>query len=433
MAGSLREELASLKIERGGAASYRPQEARRSRDRGLGMRLLSLALWLIPLGLLAAAGAFGYLQYDKIKPKPKVAVGQVQAMTIGQAGTLLSAKGYLKSVSQASIGAKMPGRVQELRVKEGDKVKGPRDGQPGQVLAVLEHEELKAQLAQRKAMLARTRAELSEARNDYELKDLKARRRTQLGNRGSVTGEELENYLYDRKAAQAKVEALEAGLAMQEAVLRETETHIEDMFVRAPFDGTVTEKGAEVGETILLGGMGAASGRGSVATLADLDNLEVETDIAENLLSRVTVGQPAEISVSAVPGKHYKGRLARIIPMGDRTRGTVKVRVRVEDPDEHLFPELVATVHFTRDDALNNPNAGKTFKFVPKDAVVEENGGFYAWVVSGPQKTVSRRELEVVVTNDDLARVEKGLDVGDLVVIGSPKSLREGLAVEIVE
>lgn len=429
MSGSLREELASLKIER--RDTYRPQQARRG-GRGAGLRLVTILLWLIPLGLLGAAGAYGYRQYEQFKPRPKVSTTQVQAMTIGEAKTLLSAKGYIKSVNQASIGAKIPGRVEKMHVQEGDRVNGPRDNQPGQVLAVLEHEELKAQLAQRKAMLTRTRAEMDQARNDFEQKDLRARRRSQLGNRGTITGEELEDILYERKAAQSKVDALAAGVQLQEAMVRETETHIDDMFIRAPFDGTVTEKGAEVGETILLGGMGAASGRGSVATLADLANLEVETDIAESMLSRVTIGQPAEISVSAVPEKHYQGRLSRIIPMGDRTRGTIKVRVKITDPDEHLFPELVATVHFLPDAALNNPNAGKTFLFVPKGAIVEEAGHTFVWTL-GPDRVARRQAVEVAVTNDDLARVEKGLGRGTNVVLEPPKTLREGQVVEVEE
>jgi RND family efflux transporter MFP subunit len=430
MANSLREELASLKIERR-ESSYRPEQVRAPR-RGSGLGWLSVLVWLLPLGLIGAAGTYGYLQYDRIKPKVKVSVGQVQAMTTGEAETLLSAKGYIKSVNQAMIGAKMPGRIQELRVREGDKVRGPHDGQKGQVLAVLEHEELKAQLAQRQAMKARTEAELKEARDDYELKDLKARRRTQLGSRGTVTGEELEQYVYERKTAASKIEALQASLALQEAMIAETASQIEDMFVRAPFDGTVTEKGAEVGETILLGGMGAASGRGSVATLADLDNLEVETDIAENLLSRVVIGQPAEISVTAVPQKHYRGKLSRIIPMGDRTRGTVKVRVKILDPDEHLFPELVATVHFLPDAAVNNPNAGKTFLFAPKAAILEEAGHVYAWVVD-PRGRASRRTVEVVASGDDLVRVEKGLNSGESVVLNPPRTLREGQTVQVEE
>ena len=160
--------------------------------------------------------------------------------------------------------------------------------------------------------------------------------------------------------------------------------------------------------------------------------MEVETDVAENLLSRIAVGQPAEVSVSAVPSKHYRGILRQVIPMSDRSRGTVKVKVKILDPDEHLFPELVATVHFLPDKALKNPNAGAAFVFVPKSAVYEENGHSYAWVVDVKSKA-SRRQVEVAVTNDELARVESGLKSGETVVVKPPKTLREGETVKISE
>lgn len=430
MASSLRDDLASLKIERRERST--PYERPRSRGRSGngGMKLLSTLLWLVPLGLLGGGGYFAYTQYEKIQPKASVNIGLAQSMTIGEAETLLSAKGYIKSVSQAMIGAKIPGRVAELRVKEGDRVKGPTESEPGQILAVLEHEDLKAMLSSRKAMLERTNAEVREAEFEAELKEGKYRRRAELQSRGTVTGEELEQYYSDAKMAEHKLLALRASLRVQEAMVRETETQIADMFIRAPFDGTVTEKGAEVGETILLGGMGAASGRGSVATLADLANLEVETDIAESLLSRVAVGQPAEIAVSAVPDRHYRGRLDRVIPMGDRARGTVKVRVRVVDPDERLFPELVATVHFLPDKNVENPSAGKTFLFVPKAALFEEDGHQFVWIVN-LENILVKRQVQVVVTNDDLARVEDGLQAGDKVVLNPTKKLKSGELVSV--
>lgn len=431
MASTLRDDLASLKIER--RNSVREEKAPRARDYsggGGGLKLVSFLLWMIPLGVLVGGGVIGYQQYEKIKPRAVVNVGLVQAMTTGEAETLLSAKGYIKSVSQAMIGAKIPGRVSKLLVKEGDKVHGPTATEPGQVLAILEHEDLKAQKASREAMLERTIAEIEEAETDFKLKEAKYKRRAQLQSRGTVTGEEIEQYYSDWRMADNKVAALRAAVKVQQAMVHEIDTQIQDMFIRAPFDGTVTEKGAEVGETILLGGMGAASGRGSVATLADLSNLEVETDIAENLLARVAVGQPAEIAVSAVPGVHYRGRLERVIPMGDRSRGTVKVRVKILDPDEHLFPELVSTVHFLPDKAVENPNTGKTFLFVPKAAVFEADGHQYVWTVDSKSR-VHQKQVEAVVTNDDLARIEKGLQAGEKVVLNPEKGLKDGQTVAL--
>ena len=313
-----------------------------------------------------------------------------------------------------------------MLVEEGSRVK------KGQILAILEHNDTKAVLESRKAMIERSEADLTEATSDLEQKDRKARRWVELLKRQTATVDETDQHVSARDMAQSKVLSLLAGIHLQKALLKESEETIANMHIVAPFDGTVIAKEAQEGETITPGGMGAASGRGSVVTLADLQQLEVETDIAENLLSRITIGQPAEISVSAVPGKHYRGRLRKLIPMGDRARGTVKVLVSVIDPDEQLFPELVATVHFLPDKSLNNPNSGKTFLFVPNEAVIDEAGHNYAWVVD-PSGRIHRKPVQVAATAEGLARVESGLAAGESVILKPAKSLREGEAVKIAE
>src|SRR5205807_7878015 len=188
---------------------------------------------------------------------------------------------------------------------------------------------------------------------------------------------EAEKTAATRDMSAARAEGLEASIKLTLANIHETEEMIRKMHLFAPFDGTVVEKQGEEGEVITPSAMSASIGRSAVVSLANLGMMEVETDIAESMLSRVALGQPAEISVSAVPNHHYRGRLRQIIPMGDRTRGTVKVKVEILDPDDHLFPELVATVHFLPDKALKNPNAGRSYLFVPKAAVFEESGHAY--------------------------------------------------------
>jgi RND family efflux transporter MFP subunit len=417
MASSLRNDLASLKIDR------HKSNGRRSRmqDAGSGLllRLVTFLLWMVPLGLLAGAGAVGYYQYEKLRPRATVNVAPVQAMTTGEAETLLSAKGYLKSRHQAKIGAKVAGRIDALFVEAGTKVK------KGQVLAVLQHEDTKAVLESRRAMVARCEAELVEAKADLEVKERKARRWTTLLARGTATVEETDGHVSARDMAIAKVHALEAAILLQKANLREIEETIRNMSIIAPFDGTILTKDSEVGDMLTPGGS-------LCVTMADLQSLDVETDVAENLVSRIALGQPAEIAVSAVPGKHYRGRLRQVVPMGDRTRGTIKVNVEVLEPDDHLFPELVATVHFLPDKAVANPNAGKSFLYVPKAALIEENGHTYAWVVDKKEQ-VHRRAVEVVPSTEDLARVDKGLDQGESVVLNPPKTLKEGEAVKIEE
>ena len=291
-----------------------------------------MLLWLIPLGLAVGLGLYGYRQYEQIRSKPQVTIGLVQTMTSGEAEKLLSAKGYLKSRNQALIGAKIPGRVERMFVEEGTKVK------KGQVLAILEHNELKAMLAARRATVQRTEAELLEARADARDKDRKAKRAVRLYNQRTVSVEEVEQADTERDMAAARVAALEAAIALEKANVQEIEENIRNMHLFAPFDGTVVEKQGEEGEIITPGAMSATISRSAVVSLANLDRMDVETDIAEKLLSRVAIGQPAEISVSAIPSKHYRGRLRQIIPMGDRTRGTIKVKVEILDPDQSPLP-----------------------------------------------------------------------------------------------
>src|SRR5918997_4653068 len=297
MTSTLREELASLKIDRHNLPSRREGRGGGGGGGGIGVRVLAMLLWLIPLGLAVGLGLYGYRQYEQIRSKPQVTIGLVQTMTSGEAEKLLSAKGYLKSRNQALIGAKIPGRVERMFVEEGTKVK------KGQILAILEHNELKAMLAARRATVRRTEAELLEARADARDKDRKAKRALRLYNQRTVSVEEVEQADTDRDMSAARVAALEASIALEKANVLETEENIRNMHLFAPFDGTVVEKQGEEGEVEIL------------------------------------------------------------------------------DPDSLLFPELVATVHFLPDKAIQNPDASRAFLFVPKAALFEEDGHSFAWVV----------------------------------------------------
>ena len=120
--------------------------------------------------------------------------------------------------------------------------------------------------------------------------------------------------------------------------IEEIKATIVTMHLYAPFDGTVVEKQGEVGEIISPTAMSSSLGRTAVVTIADLQKMDVETDISEAQLWRIAIGQPASVSVSAIPSKRYRGRLRQILPMSDRTRSTVRVKVEILDPDDKLFP-----------------------------------------------------------------------------------------------
>jgi RND family efflux transporter MFP subunit len=233
-------------------------------------------------------------------------------------------------------------------------------------------------------------------------------------------------------AAQAIHNARVAAVAAAKAAVVEAEEAIRNMFIYAPFDGTVVTKDAEKGESIMPGGMGASSGRGSVITLAKLDELEVDTDVKEDYVGQLRKGQPAQVVVDAVPDRRYKGRLREIIPMGDRTRGIVKVKVSILDPDERLFPELSASVHFLpeqRDEEEANA-ANQSGVFAPTAAIQGEGDEQFVWVYEPTTSTVKRLDVKTEgEPNDNLVRVTGALLGGEQLVINPPSELTEGLLV----
>ena len=412
---SLRGELASLKIDRS-------RTGRSSRVAGLFWTLV------IALLLVAIAGGGYWAFRDRLFPLPIVKVESVRIMTLGQAATQLTATGYLESRWQAAVGAKVPGRIASIPVDEGDQVKA------GDVLAELEHSDLDAMLATRRVAVTQAEAELAEAEFNVEQarRDL-ARERT-IFEQDAGTKSGLERAETNSQAAQAIQRARAAAVESARSLVLEAQEAVRNMFIYAPFDGTVVTKDAEKGESIMPGGMGASSGRGSVITLAKLDELEVDTDVKEDYLGQLHKGQPAEIVVDAAPNRRYKGRLREIIPMGDRTRGVVKVKVTVLDPDERLFPELSATVNF-----LPMPAEGEQANrsqekavFAPLAAIREGSEEKFVWVLEGDRvrKAAVQTEGE---PNGQLIRVQGDLLGGEQVVIEGPLDLSPGDQVQTAE
>jgi RND family efflux transporter MFP subunit len=392
---------------------------------------------LLTAGLGVAAGAYIWQGQwgDLFRVEVKTAAAELRVP--GVSDSVLRAQGYVKSRRQASIGAKVAGRILKLYVEEGQHV------EQGQVLAELEHadidaslEAMRASLEAMGASLGKTKAELAEVESTLAQDERDYTRAEQLFRSKAFSGSEFERAQSKLTATRSRRNSLDAAVTLAEARLREADARLREteeqrgnMFVRAPFSGTVISKEAEVGESILPGGMGAASGRGAVVVLADLDHLEVDTDVKEDYVSRIWPGQAATVAVDAVPDRRYKGRLRTIIPMGDRARGTIKVKVEILDADERLFPEMAATVHFLSDQD-EEPQGGrlKPQVLVPSEAVKTDSQGPFVWqVVDG---RVHRVHVESGDPEGTRLVIERGLKGGEQVVLNPPESLAEGTRVK---
>lgn len=399
-------------------------------------RLIRFLFLMVVVVVPLAGGAFlaqtrGWLpnldrMLESVRSKPEVRVSIVSAETGRSADATVVATGYVKSRQQARIGARATGRIEQVNVEEGSKVKAH------DVLAMLEHADLDASLAAVKAMAARSRSELLE-------QDVEIQRTQKIFDRAqrsfaakTIAAAEFEADEFQHQAALARRISLEAALELAEARVKEAEQLVENMFVRAPFAGTVISKDAELGESIMPGGMGEASGRGSVVTIADLDHLEVECDVKEDFISRITAGQQSEVAVDAVPDRRYQGKVRKIIPMGDRARATVKVLVEILDADERLFPDMSSTVYFLSVATEEQNQNEKPRIFCPNDALHTEGAERFVWIV-----TSDDRLKKVIVTvgeeKEDRSEILKGLSGGEKVVVSLPKEFKEGMLVKTAQ
>lgn len=416
--GNSADPLSRLRIQRD---SGRPTESATGRWFG---RLVVVSLLL----LLTAGGAVlaqrrGLLpETEKLlegfRSRIEVRVAVVSIERGRSADATVVATGYIESRRQARIGARATGRIEKVNVEEGTKV------HTNDVLAVLEHADLDAALAAAQATAARARSELAE--NEVEI--ARTRRDFERAEKSlavkSMTPADFEQAMFQRDAAAARRLSLQAALELAEARVQEAQQLRENMFVRAPFDGTVISKDAELGESIMPGGMGEASGRGSVVTIADLDHLEVDCDVKEDFISRVVEQQLTEVSVDAVPDRRYKGRVRKIIPMGDRARATVKVRVEILDADARLFPEMSSTVYFLPGESARSTKDDQQRIFFPADAVVWEEEKSYVWIL-GRDDRLTRSEVQIGETKDGRAEALGGLSGGEKVVLDPSRDLKD--------
>ncbi len=430
-----RDPLASLRIQRGEGLAT-PRTGRRRHWWPVFLLLLvggvSFAAYRI-FGSGEASSWLGSLGIrtsdwvpDVIQKRPEVRLVTVQKQIGRSADAVVVATGYVESRRQARIGARAPGRVEILNFDEGSVVK------QNEILAILEHADMDASLAASQASVARSNAALAEQVVAINQAESNLVRANSLWKQQSVSESERDQAKFSYEAAVARKLSLAAEVQLAVARQTEAEQLKENMFIRAPFDGTVISKDAEVGESILPGGMGEASGRGSVATIADLEHLEVECDVKEDFINRVTEGGNAEVTIDAVPGRKYHGIVRKIIPMGDRARATIKVQVEISDADNFLFPDMSGTVYFLPAAETDAQISEAPRLFCAASAVAtDKSGQSFVWMVDADSRAI-KVAVKVGPTRDNRTEILDGLGDRDK-VIANPDLLVEGQLVKLGE
>lgn len=421
-----RDTLSRLRIQREAGPRKRSFIVRLLRFMIVFCLLIGLAA-----GVVVLAQSRGWLPETKqlmenLRPLPEVRIAVVSLERGRSADALVVATGYVISRRQARIGARATGRIEMVHVEEGTKV------QANDVLAVLEHADLDASLAAVKATRDRARTELLEQEVEIQRTLTELERAEKAIKLKSMTPADFDAARFQHDGAVARKASLEAALQLADARVEEAEQLRDNMFVRAPFTGTVISKDAELGESIMPGGMGEASGRGSVVTIADLDHLEVDCDVKEDFISRVKEEQLAEVAVDAVPDRRYKGKVRKIIPMGDRARATVKVRVEILDSDSRLFPEMSSTVYFLPEETESSTKLDQSRVFCLSDALVSRESETYVWIVTSESRT---KKIPVTIgeSKDGRTEITSGLSGGEKVIVGPGKEMKDGVLVKTTQ
>ncbi|HET9233583.1 MAG TPA: efflux RND transporter periplasmic adaptor subunit [Candidatus Eisenbacteria bacterium] len=379
-----------------------------------------LWLWLLVLGLVIGLATVVLTRARTRAYTVETAV--VERLVPGAAGSVLTATGYVVAQRKAAVASKGTGRLEQLNVEEGDRVR------QGQVIGRLEAADVEASLAAARAANTGAKAELERAEAGAQEARLAFDRAKNLLASQLISQSEYDIAEARTRTADADVSAGKAAVASTRANVAYAQVQVENTYIRAPFDGTVLTKNADVGE-VVAPFASSASAKGAVVMLADMHSLEVEADVSESNISQVRPGQSALITLDALPAKPYRGRVKKIVPTADRAKATVLTKIEFLNRDEAVLPEMSAKVSFLTEASDSTAGTVVTVIAAPARAVVEKEGRSVVFVVA--ERQVSEVPVETGQRLGGMIEIRTGLEDGDIVVVDPPNGLRSGGRVQI--
>lgn len=325
-----------------------------------------------------------------------------------QSLTILNASGYVVAQRKASLSSKASGILEWLGVQEGSVV------QKGQLIAQLERDDLAAQLSQEKAKIGLALAELENA-------SLAHGRSSSLLKKGFISTSKHDDTLSRLNKAKASLKAAEAARNVIFANFTQAE-------IRAPFDGVVLTKNANVGDNITPFSS-AADSKGAVVTIADMSTLEVEVDVSESSMSKIVIGQPVVITLDALIGEKFYGNVVRMVPTIDRAKATRMIKIGFDQVDNRILPEMSSKVAFL--ERKLNETEKKSFLAVSKEAIFKDGESYYFFTVK--KNLLKKIKIDDVDFLDSDVFSVQSVELGDLVVIKPSNDLKSGEKVMVLE
>ena len=322
--------LRSLSIDR----SRDPDE-----ERGGGPGPIVLAA--IILGSLAVGGGVGWTLKPAAKSKPAAVEAAAQSATkVVQPAGGLTASGYVVARTRATVAAEVTGRVVEVRVEEGQAVRA------GQVLAVLDGSLATVDAASTQARANSAQAALNSAQVQYAQAQRDLARAQSLAKTGYISDANLQGFMLKAKVAAAQEDLSRAQLVAARSDSHRTQVQLSKYEIRAPFTGIVIDKAAQPGEIISPLSAGGGFTRTGICTIVDMDSLEIEVDVNEAYIGRVSAGQKVEAVMDAYPDTILPAHVIAKIPTASRDKATVRVRIGFDSKDIRILPEMAVKVTF---------------------------------------------------------------------------------------
>lgn len=375
-------------------------------------------LWILLVILLVGALGVG-AYYAVFESKIPVDIVIAEAPAAGPAA-VLDATGYVIARRQATVSSKISGKLTEVLIEEGVEVEAD------QLLARLDDTDAKAQLDLARARLAAAQARLGEIQVQLEQARRGLERQTELRSRQLASEEALETAETQVETLSAQLEAQRSQVKVSEAEVEVAQVAYDNTVVRAPFAGVIVAKAAQPGEIVSPMSAGGGFTRTGIGTIVDMDSLEIEVDVNEAFINRVRPDQPVQAVLDAYPDWTIPASVIAIIPTADRSKATVRVRIRIDAKDPRLIPEMGVRVSFLQDDTEASDGATDGV-LIPASAIREHDGGDLVFVLEGDH--VRERQVTVGEEIGDRRLIERGLTAGERVVRDPPPALADGMRV----
>ena len=385
------EDLSRLKIDRSAATGITSPRKR--------SRLISTLAVIAALVLLV-------IFYFHNGATTEVESATVTTAYPSQAFTLLNATGYVVAQRKAAVASKATGRVEWLGVTEGSRVT------EGEIIARLENADVGAAMEQAAANIKVAKANLQQGRAELIDAEAALNRNGELLAKGFISPFAYDIATARFHKAQAAVSGYQASVAVAEADHRAARIAVEQTLIRAPFDGVVLTKSANIGD-VVTPFSSALDAKGAVVTMADMDTLEVEADVSESNLPKVKLEQPSEIQLDAIPDVRLRGRVHRIVPTVDRAKATVLVKIRFVDHDSRVLPEMSAKIAFLEKEMAAGQRSARTV--VQPDAIIQRNGKDVVFIMKD-EKAIET-PIKTGEKIGDMVEVLEGPKAGDKIIL----------------